>query len=100
MDYIKCTIPKEKCDLRVEGGSCKLMVECLPVVDRCEGTDSNEETSGRKCAKIDNGYCRVYYNPAAKWIGDRHCPMATHYETEEAKKKRIRVGQQKQRKKR
>ena len=99
MDYINCTIPKEKCALRGENGSCRLMIECLPVIDRCEGTDGSEETSGRKCEKINNGYCTAYYNPAAKWAGNKRCPMATHYETEEAKKKRIRVGQQKQRKK-
>lgn len=99
MDYINCTIPKEKCHLRKENGSCKLMVECLPVIDRCEGTDGSEETGGRRCEKIDNGYCASYYNPTAKWSGGKCCPMATHYETEKMKKQRKRVGQQKQRKK-
>ncbi len=99
MDYIKCTIPKRECNLRQKDGSCRLNAECLSIIDRCEGTDSSEETGGRKCEKIDNGYCASYYNPAAKWSGGKRCPMATHYETESEKKKRIRVGQQKQRKK-
>lgn len=82
-----CDIPKKKCDLRKENGSCKLMVECLPIVEKCKG-----------CAKVENDYCVSYYNPKAKWVGERNCPLATHVETEAQKKKKIRVGQQKQRK--
>ncbi len=87
MDYIKCTIPKEKCDLRKKNGSCKLRVVCQPIIEKCEG-----------CEKIDNGYCVTYMRPEVKWSNNRICPVATHIETEAQKKKKIRVGQQKHKK--
>ncbi len=98
MGYIICDIPKTNCNLREADNSCRLNIKCLPVIDRCEGTDSSEETGGRKCKKIDNGYCTAYYNPSSKWVADRHCPIASHYETEEQQKKKTRIGQQKSRK--
>ena len=69
----------------------------MPVVDRCEGKDESEETSGRQCKKIINGFCSAYYKPESKWVADRHCPLATHYETVEEQARKKRVGQQKQR---
>lgn len=95
MGYIICEIPKKNCNLRQENNTCRLNITCLPVIDRCDGTDSSEETGGRVCTKIDNGYCTAYYNPSSKWVADRHCPMATHYETESERKEKIRHGQQK-----
>jgi len=99
MDYITCDIPKEKCNLREADNICRLNVRCLPVVDRCKGADGSIETGSRECKRINNGYCLIYYNPASKWVADRHCPMATHYETEELQKAKIRIGQQKQKRK-
>lgn len=53
------------------------------------------------CSRADGNYCSAYAYPSAKWrIGD--CPMADSFlrsETEEVTKGKVRVGQQKQKKK-
>jgi len=84
MSYI-CDIPKKFCNLRAKDGLCELKRPCLPIVEQCEG-----------CEKIENGYCKAYIAPAVKWAHGRDCPAATHIETEEEKKKKLRIGQQKQ----
>lgn len=84
MSYI-CDIPKKFCNLREKDGSCGLKRACLPIVEQCEG-----------CEKIENGYCKAYIYPAVKWSHGANCPMATHIETEEEKRKKLRIGQQKQ----
>jgi len=63
------------------------MEEKLPVVDECEG-----------CIRVAEGYCSVYLYPKAKWRLGK-CNMATHTKIEEEQKNKIRVGQQKQKKK-
>jgi len=79
----KCNIPKNSCTAR-KNGYCLLGIECLPIIDKCEG-----------CAKIENGYCKMYINPAAKWkLGI--CPGATHVKKETKEERRRRLGQQKQ----
>ena len=88
MSYI-CDIPKKFCNLREKDGTCRLERPCLPIVDQCKG-----------CDKEENGYCKAYIAPAIRWAHGRECPMATHIEREDKKKKireKIRVGQQKQR---
>ena len=93
----KCKIPKEFCSLRDKDGYCSLGYECHPVIDKCmQGED------GQSCKRIENGYCKVYIFPEAKWrVGN--CPMATHLEKSELSKKdqiKVRVGQQKQKRNR
>lgn len=85
MSYI-CDVPKTFCNLREEDGSCRLKRPCLPIVEQCGS-----------CDKIENGYCKAYVAPIVKWARGRICPIATHLEKEDAKKK-VRVGQQKQKK--
>lgn len=85
MSYI-CDIPKVFCNLRDEDGSCRLKRSCLPVVEQCKG-----------CNKVENGYCQAYVAPAVKWAHKKTCPAATHIALED-KKKKARVGQQKQKK--
>ena len=84
MSYI-CDIPKKFCTLRGEDRSCMLKRPCLPIVEQCEG-----------CGKVENGYCKSYTAPAVKWAHGRTCPLAAHIETEEGRKNKLRVGQQKQ----
>lgn len=88
MDYVECKIPKEFCNVR-KNGMCLLNTECQKIVEQCMG-----------CNRVENDYCKAYINPASKWMGDRECPMATHIEHESKKDKKVRVGQQKQSKKR
>lgn len=97
MGYINCEIPKKNCNLREANNTCRLNIVCLPVIDRCKGTDDSAETAGRVCTRINNGYCTAYYNPESKWVADRHCSLASNYETEYQRKEKVRVGQQKQR---
>lgn len=60
--------------------------ERKPVVEQCEG-----------CGNIEGAECKSYLIPEAKWrMGD--CPRATHLQTGEKGKKKVRVGQQKQKK--
>ena len=80
-----CNIPKETCNAR-NNGYCILDFECQPIIDKCEG-----------CRRIENNYCKMYVNPAVKWkLGT--CPGATHIKRETAEERRIRLGQQKQKK--
>jgi hypothetical protein len=59
-----------------------------PIVEQCKG-----------CDNIDGEVCRIWANPAAKWrLGV--CASATHVKTEaKTEATRVRVGQQKQKKK-
>jgi hypothetical protein len=89
---MKCNIPKKICNAR-DGDECRLGIECLPVVDKCL------EENG--CDKVDHGYCRSYTNPEIKWKLSKVCPAATHIKTEAQKRmEKIRIGQQKQRRRR
>ena len=69
----------------------KLVEKCSAVID----------DKPFKCSKADGEHCSVYAFPAAKWrIGD--CPMASlelRTTFEEKPKDKVRVGQQKQKKK-
>jgi hypothetical protein len=64
-----------------------------PVVEQCLGCDrilEEKETDGQRCS--------AFAFPDAKWrLGN--CSMATHIKTETAKTDKVRVGQQKQKKK-
>jgi len=94
----KCEIPKTVCNLRDKDGYCSLGYECRPVIDKC--LDGEE---GVSCERIENGYCQVYIFPETKWRANKTCPMATHLKKKEISRKeqnKIRVGQQKQSKRR
>ncbi len=83
-----CEVPRTFCNLRDSDGYCRLEKPCLPIIDKCEG-----------CGKIENGYCMLYIAPVVKWRSGR-CPAATHIQTDNKNSKKIRVGQQKQKKSR
>ncbi len=63
-------------------------VDWKPVVEQCNG-----------CENITDAHCRIWITPSAKWrIGK--CPSATHMKVEiKAPAGKVRVGQQKQKKK-
>ena len=66
---------------------------------------SNIHEKCEKCKRIDeNGNCTVYIKPDMWWQEDHkykeYCPLATHLEFEgDELNKKVRVGQQKQKKK-
>jgi hypothetical protein len=64
------------------------IVEKKPVVENCQG-----------CNNIEGEVCRVWATPAAKWrLGG--CPSATHVKRDiKEPETKVRVGQQKQKKK-
>ncbi len=59
-----------------------------PIVDQCLG-----------CANIEGEFCKIWVSPATKWrMGT--CPSATHIKVDiTAPEQKVRVGQQKQKKK-
>jgi hypothetical protein len=59
-----------------------------PIVQQCTG-----------CDNIEGDVCRIWASPAAKWrLGV--CPSATHVKPEiKGSEEKVRVGQQKQKKK-
>jgi len=71
----------------------EMMQNRLPVVDECRNNPTEP------CSFLEKGsdFCTVYINPKSRWrLGP--CPLATHVSTQEEKPKtKIRVGQQKQR---
>jgi len=95
----KCEIPKTVCNLRDKDGYCSLGsgYKCQPVIDKCLG-----EEEGESCGRIENGYCKVYIFPEIKWkLGN--CPMATHLKKKElgrGEQAKVRIGQQKQKRRR
>ncbi|MEJ5358122.1 MAG: PxxKW family cysteine-rich protein [Desulfobacterales bacterium] len=60
-----------------------------PIIEKCTG-----------CENIDEGFCRIWAVPAAKWRTGV-CPSATHVKVEvKSPEQKVRVGQQKQKKNR
>lgn len=63
-----------ECAFMTKNGCGHLKGVCQTVIDKCEG-----------CGKIldyeANQYCKVYPDPAAKWLNGR-CPTATHVKLE------------------
>ncbi len=59
-----------------------------PIVEQCRG-----------CENIEGEFCRIWAVPAAKWrLGP--CPSSTHVKIEiKEPSEKVRVGQQKQKKK-
>lgn len=63
-------------------------VEKQPIVEQCIG-----------CANIEGDYCKIWVSPATKWRLGK-CPSATHIKKESGEpEQKVRVGQQKQKKK-
>ena len=73
----------------------KLVEECF------KGRDLAKPTKD-KCEKMEKGedFCKTYPFPAQMWRHGWVCPMATHTTIHVAtEKEKVRVGQQKQKKK-
>ena len=62
-------------------------LEKKPIVEQCNG-----------CSNVEGTFCKIWASPAGKWrLGN--CPSATHGKTEVIEpEKKVRVGQQKQKK--
>lgn len=75
-------------DKKSEARRQDMLFKRLPIVEQCTGVE-------KSCSGIDGGtLCSSYINPESKWR-DGNCPMATHLEIVDDKKKKSRVGQQK-----
>ena len=101
MTWIKCETPKKYCRARSKEWGCSLDVVCEPIIEKCRGDwknpEDHEEGKNPDCSKVEGEYCWAYINPEVKWAGNRDCPLCNHLIEETTKQKRIRVGQQKQR---
>lgn len=78
------------------------MVESLkkerqPVVEQClKGNNEKDPV----CSKVNENVCDAYAFPSSKWRNNQHCPLATNIiNEEEVTRGKVRVGQQKQKKK-
>lgn len=75
-------------DKKYEARRQDMLSKRLPIVEQCTGPE-------KSCNMIDKGtLCSAYIKPESKWRNGS-CPLASHLETVEEKKKRKRVGQQK-----
>ena len=89
------------CATKKEGADCAFMTRkgcgfnggvCNPIVEQCVGCDRIKEYPEGK-------FCMVFPDPAAKWRRG-NCNMATHIKSEaKIAAAKVRVGQQKQKKK-
>lgn len=93
----------------------KLCAKCIsskwmPIDPKCKGEEldvfknknPNVEVSGYCKRIIKHGteeMCRCYIKPSVLWRHNKKCPLASHIEEKAIKRRRIRVGQQKQRRK-
>lgn len=74
-----------------------------PIIDNCCRMDVKDEKL-IYCDKVTDEkvgvdiFCKVFAMPSAKWRNGI-CPMATHLIIEKEKVEKVRVGQQKQKKK-
>ena len=64
-----------------------------PIVDECLTGNTD-----KPCNRIENNKCKAFVTPKAKWTRG-NCPMSTNFIVEIKDTKRVRVGQQKQKKK-
>jgi hypothetical protein len=80
-----------ECSFMAKSGCGFLGGACHAVIDKCEGCERVKAFDGQK-------YCAAFPQPAARWrIGN--CSMATHIKKEApAAASKVRVGQQKQKK--
>jgi hypothetical protein len=71
------------------------------LVEECFKGRLLESPSKEKCEKMEptEDFCTVYPFPAQMWRNGGYCPMATHSKVFTESKEKIRVGQQKQKKK-
>jgi hypothetical protein len=72
------------------------------LVEECFKGRILESPSQTRCEKMEKteDFCTVYPFPAMMWRNGGYCPMATHSQVlAETKAEKVRVGQQKQKKK-
>lgn len=80
----------------------RLMEQRTPLVPQCMKNEIEDKSKVTFCSRADGNFCGAYAWPEKKWrVGE--CPLAdealrTHTEEQVAQDK-IRVGQQKQKKK-
>jgi hypothetical protein len=67
-----------------------LKTDRRPIVEKCEGCD-------RAASEGEAKFCGAFAFPESKWRTG-NCSMATHIKVESAKGDKVRVGQQKQKK--
>ncbi|MDR1037153.1 MAG: PxxKW family cysteine-rich protein [Deltaproteobacteria bacterium] len=90
-----------QCDTVKKGVECNFMTSnrgcgfiggaCRTLFEKCEGCDRTLTVEGAK-------YCAIFPDPMVKWrLGN--CSMATHIKVESKDASKVRVGQQKQKKK-
>lgn len=73
------------------------------LANECIGCSDRKDLVGPLCAHVDleNLLCTRYAVPTYWWEKGRRCPLATHWVDPDMKlKQKIRVGQQKQKKRR
>ena len=90
-----------QCATIKEGVECSFMTKkgcsfnggnCESIVEQCQGCERTKEY-------LNGVYCLVYPNPSAKWRRGT-CNMATHMKANaKTPQEKVRVGQQKQKKK-
>jgi len=73
--------------------SKELLEARKPIIEQCKKFEENGP-----CKKIDGDYCTAYFDPHAKWK-NFPCNFATHVERSSERKEKVRLGQQKQKKK-
>ena len=91
---MQCATVKEgiECSFMSKKGCEFLGGVCKPIVEQCQGCDRVREYEGQS-------FCNVFPDPAVKWRR-KTCNMATHVKAEtKAQAAKVRVGQQKQKKK-
>jgi len=88
MDYIKCEIPKKNCHVRTADNNCGWEVVCQEIVEQCIG-----------CSHIENNYCQAYILPVNRWNTGKECTLASHLQAKKLAAGKVRIGQQKQKKK-
>jgi len=67
--------PERKCIFMKKSGCSYIDNRCKPIVEQCKGCN-NIEVYG------DTTYCKVYAEPATKWVVIGECPLATHNKKE------------------
>lgn len=90
---MQCATVKEgvECTFMSKKGCVFNSGSCHPIVEQCQGCDRTKEYP-------DGVFCLVFPDPAVKWRRGP-CNMATHIKTETKAQQKVRVGQQKQKKK-
>lgn len=75
----------EQCAFAGKGGMCEYIGgKCYPIIDEC--------VNDKKCINVisygEKDYCKIYAEPAVKWIGG-NCPMSSNKELKLKKEQKI-----------